>query len=199
MTGFALIFLKIHSFGTGIVHHNSMSKKKKAVKTNPSDRKSILKFWLAFAGIMLLFYVVAIQPFYIHNIQEPVGVFFAHLSSGVLNLLGQGTTANGMAVSSDDYSLLIQKGCDAIAPIMLVVTGVLLFPADRRKKMVGIGIGILSLLLLNLFRIITLYFVGVHAPDYFEFMHVEFWQVVFIGLAILYFFYWLSWVTRITE
>ncbi len=160
------------------------------------ERKPIVKFWLGFAGIMLLFYILAIQPFYVENIQEPVSTFFAHISSGLLSLMGQGTTAKGMSIISDDYLLLIKKGCDAIAPIMLVVTGILLFPSDRRKKLAGIGIGVVSLFALNLFRIITLYFVGVYAPDYFEFMHIEFWQVVFIGLAILYFFYWLHWVTK---
>ncbi len=160
------------------------------------ERKPIIKFWLAFAGIMLLFYILAIQPFFVKNIQEPVGVVFAHISSGLLGLLGQGTIANGMAITSEDYSLFIQKGCDAIAPIMLVVTGILLFPSNQKKKWIGIGIGILSLFALNLIRIVTLYFVGVHAPTYFEFMHIEFWQVVFIGLAILYFFYWLNWATK---
>lgn len=182
-----------------------MSKKKK--KTSGAKpwwrkmqglQKPILQFWLAFAGIMLLFYLLAVQPFYVSNIQIPVGIFFAHVGSGLLSILGQGTTASGMAINSDAYSLLIQKGCDAIAPIMLVVTGILLFPADRKKKWLGIGIGILSLFALNLIRIITLYFVGKHAPEYFEFMHIEFWQVVFIGLAILYFFYWLNWVTKPT-
>ncbi len=160
------------------------------------ERKPIVKFWLGFAGIMLLFYTLAIQPFYVENIQEPISAFFAHASSGLLRLMGQDTTAKGMSIISDDYLLLIKKGCDAIAPVMLVVTGILLFPSDRRKKLVGIGIGVVSLFALNLFRIITLYFVGVHAPDYFEFMHIEFWQVVFIGLAILYFFYWLHWVAK---
>ena len=159
-------------------------------------RRSFVKFWLGFLGIMLLFYILNIQPFYIKNIQEPIGVFFAHLSSGLLGLMGQGTVAEGLNIASDKFSLLIQNGCDAIAPTVLVITGILLYPAERRKKLIGIMTGLLFLFVLNLFRIVSLFFAGVYAPGYFEFLHIEFWQVVFIGLSILYFFYWLNWVTK---
>ena len=160
------------------------------------ERKPILLFWTGFAGIMLLYYILAIQPFFVENIQEPVGAVFAYLGSGLLSLMGQGTVADGAAINSGGFSLLVKKGCDAIAPVMLVVTGISLFPAERNKKLKGIAIGVFTLFALNLFRIVTLYFVGVHAPGYFEFMHVEFWQVLFIGLAVLYFFYWLNWATK---
>ena len=160
------------------------------------SRGPILKFWLGFVGVMALFYVFTIQPFYIENIQQPVSSFFASVTAGILNVFGQEATAKGMDIISPAYSLSIKKGCDSIAPIMLVVTGVLLFPAEWKKKIIGIGIGIGALFLLNLIRIISLYYIGIHAPDLFEFMHVEFWQVVFIGLAILYFFYWLNWATK---
>ena len=160
------------------------------------ERKSILLFWFGFAGIMLLYYIIAIQPFFVENIQEPVGAVFAYFGSGLLSLMGQRTVADGAAINSSDFSLLVKKGCDAIAPVMLVVTGISLFPTEWNKKLKGIGIGVLALFALNLLRIVSLYFVGVHAPDYFEFMHVEFWQVLFIGLAVLYFFYWLNWAAK---
>lgn len=160
------------------------------------SRGPILKFWLGFAGVMALFYVLAVQPFYVENIQEPVSSMFASVTSGILNLFGQDTTARGMDLVSPQYSLSIKKGCDSIAPIMLVVAGILLFPAEWKKKLLGIGIGIVALFTLNLVRIISLWFIGLHAPDLFEFMHIEFWQVVFIGLAIGYFFYWLNWASK---
>ncbi|MEZ4960462.1 MAG: exosortase H [Saprospiraceae bacterium] len=160
------------------------------------SRRPILKFWLGFAGVMALFYVLTVQPFYFENVQEPVSAFFASATSWLLNLFGQQTQASGMNISAPAFSLSIKEGCDAIAPVMLVLTGILLFPAAWRQKLKGIAIGMLALFGLNLVRIASLYFVGVHAPDYFEFMHVEFWQVVFIGLAILYFFYWLHAVTK---
>ena len=163
------------------------------------SRGPILKFWLGFAGVMALFYIFAVQPFYVENIQQPVSAFFASVTSGLLHLFGQNTQANGMDITSPEYSLSIKKGCDAIAPVMLVVAGVLLFPAEWKKKLIGIGIGLFALFGLNLVRIISLYFIGIHAPDLFEFMHIEFWQVVFIGLAILYFFYWLNWASKPTH
>ncbi len=163
------------------------------------SRRPILQFWLGFAGVMSLFYLLTVQPFYVENVQEPVSSFFANASSGLLNLFGYKTSASGMNISSPQFSLSIKEGCDAIAPVMLVLAGILLFPATWPQKIKGIAIGMAALFALNLVRIISLYFVGIYAKEYFEFMHVEFWQVVFIGLAILYFFYWLNSVIKTAD
>lgn len=160
--------------------------------------KTVLLYWAGFGVFLLLFHLLTLQPFYETNIQEPTGAFFAAISSGLLNLLGQGTTADGLTISSDAYSLLIKRGCDAITATVILIATILVFPASWPKKWKGIAFGVLFLFALNVVRIVSLYFVGVHAPEHFEFMHIEFWQFAFIALAIAYFIYWLNWGPKTT-
>jgi len=148
-----------------------LAKKKKKPNKQTTTKKpvakpvanKIIKSWLLFGLIALVFYGISIQPFYTEYIQNPVARIFTYLSSTVLNILGQGTTSNLTTLTaSDGLTMSVLKGCDAIAPIILLVTGVLMFPVDKKLKSI------------------------------FEFMHNEFWQVGFIGITILYYIYWLN-------
>jgi len=178
-----------------------LAKKKKKLNKQTTTKKpvakpvanKIIKSWLLFGLIALVFYGISIQPFYTEYIQNPVARIFTYLSSTVLNILGQGTTSNLTTLTaSDGLTMSVLKGCDAIAPIILLVTGVLMFPVDKKLKVRGIGVGVPLLLLVNLIRIVSLFFFLKYTPSIFEFMHNEFWQVGFIGITILYYIYWLN-------
>ncbi len=178
-----------------------LAKKKKKPNKQTTAKKplakpvanKIIKSWLLFGLIALIFYGITILPFYTEYIQSPIARVFTYLSSGVLNIFGQETTSNLTTLSTDDGLVLsVMKGCDAIAPIILLVTGVLMFPVDRKLKIRGIGVGVVLLFLVNLLRIVSLFFFLKYTPSIFEFMHNEFWQVAFIGITILYYIYWLN-------
>jgi exosortase/archaeosortase family protein len=65
-----------------------------------------------------------------------------------------------------------------------------------RFKLPAVVIGPLVLLVTNLVRIVSLYFVQIHAPSLFELLHVEVWQVAFIFLAVLLWVAWARWALR---
>ena len=124
----------------------------------------------------------------------------------------------GRMVSSNRYRLVIERGCDAIEPSALFVSGVLAFPlaALRRRsenvrsrttvwqktrtaftlKLPGILIGTVCLMLLNLVRVVSLFYVGVYWQSAFDVIHVDVWQSLFIVLAILFWVLWAVWATR---
>jgi exosortase/archaeosortase family protein len=54
-------------------------------------------------------------------------------------------------------------------------------------------IGPLVLLVTNLARIVSLYFVQIHWPSAFELLHVEVWQAAFIFLAVVLWIVWARW------
>ncbi len=158
-----------------------------------ASRWPIIKAVAIFAGVMAMFYVA--QYYYTNRIDWYLeGI--AATCSWVLDLFGQDTTASGTAIVSQAFSVRIVHGCDALEPTAAFVAAVLASPVSFLRKVPGLAIGIAALLVINLFRIITLYFVGVHWKEAFEMMHVEFWQAVFIVLAIVFWAVWVQWATR---
>jgi exosortase/archaeosortase family protein len=51
-------------------------------------------------------------------------------------------------------------------------------------------------MLINLLRIVSLFFVGVYYPNAFNMIHEGVWQAAFVVLAIVFWAVWVQWATR---
>lgn len=122
--------------------------------------------------------------------------FNAQASGFLLAIFEDSVTVTGQSLRSPRYSLSIERGCDAVEPSALFLAGVLAFPAPLASKIPGMLIGTFCLMAINLFRIISLFYVGVYWREAFHIMHVDVWQALFIFLAILFWTLWALWATR---
>jgi len=131
------------------------------------------------------------------NSIDPILNLYASISSALLNILGQGTQAVQQTVSSQAFSVNIKQGCDAIAPMMLYLSAVVLYPISFKYKWQGLIGGIAVLFVLNIIRIVTLYLSGVYGSlAFFDFMHIEFWQVLYIILTVIVWIIWIRWANQ---
>jgi len=155
-------------------------------------RKPMLMYISAFFLFMLIFSFIGAQDFF-SRISAPLLAFYTKVSGLVLNILGQGVTATGDHLGSKAYAIQVKQGCDAIAPMGLYTIATLAFPIAFKHKWKGLLIGIGSLFVLNIIRIASLWLIGRYAPEYFDFAHVELWQVLFIAITVIIWLYWLKW------
>lgn len=162
-----------------------------AMPLNLYRKYPVFFFVFIVAILILLFYLTYRNPWFESHIFTPLVNIYAWLAGQVLLLFGYDVVIYGDIISSSGFSVSVKKGCDAAEPMAIFVAGVLAFPALISRKLVGLGIGLGILFLLNIIRIITLYLTGVHNPDYFESMHLAVWQVAFIAVAVLLWFLWL--------
>jgi exosortase family protein XrtM len=165
-------------------------------KAKGKAKYSIWLFFTLFAILMGLFYIGTILPLFKENLFPAYLRFMAEMSSVILNWLGQDITVKEASIYSSVFAIDIKRGCDAIEASALFACAILAFPAPFLLKLPGIVIGILFLFLLNLIRIIGLFFIGIYYPQAFEIMHIEVGQALFILLALLFFVLWLTWVTQ---
>jgi exosortase/archaeosortase family protein len=117
----------------------------------------------------------------------------AWLSNLALIALGQQTHVSDVTIQSANFAIAVRRGCDAVEPTWLLCAAILAFPSLLIRKLVGISIGIVSLQLLNLIRIISLFLIGIHFPALFPTAHLEIWPVIFILMAISLFVGWRGW------
>lgn len=155
----------------------------------------IFRFVLLFGILMGLFELACATSFVKDTVFPAYLRFNARASATILALFEDSVSATGQSISGR-YSLSIERGCDAIEPSALFIAGVLAFPAAAMSKLPGMLIGTVCLMVLNLVRIVSLYYVGVYYPRLFHIMHVDVWQALFIFLAILFWFLWALWATR---
>lgn len=156
--------------------------------------------FLAIASLIALqvivFYIFYWMPSMEKNVFVPLVNLYAQLSSQTLNIFGYQTSVLFDTIRSAQFSVSIRKGCDALEPMALLVAGIIAFPATLRQKASGLFIGLLFLFLLNIVRIATLFLTGVYSPQFFEAMHIEVWQVLFIIAGVGFWFLWVRRVVR---
>ncbi len=161
-----------------------------------AEKRPVLRFMLLFALLMGLFYVASITVFFEEVVWIPYLRLNAGASGAILSMLGQDVAVADRALTSARCSLLVERGCDAIYPAALYLTAVLAFPVSSRRKLPGMVVGAVALMLINLVRIVSLYFVAAYWPKAFKMMHLEVWQALFIFLAVLFWGTWAWWATR---
>ena len=155
--------------------------------------RAIFRFGLTFGTVTLVYYVVTLLPWIDGTLFPAYLEANARISNAILHLLDQATVVTGTTIRSPQFSVTIKRGCDALEPSWLFCAAVLAFPAPWHRRLVGMAFGVAAILTLNLVRIVSLYFLGVHLPNFFETMHLEVWPVIFIFTALLLWLGWISW------
>lgn len=119
----------------------------------------------------------------------------AELTVLFLNVVGENAQVSDMKVESPRFSVEIKSGCDGLQASAFFVFAVLTSPVSvrLRSRIVPMIIGTMALLLLNLVRIISLYYIGIFSPRAFDIMHMDVWQAVFVFLPLLL---WVIWARR---
>jgi len=160
-----------------------------------ASKRGVFWFSLKFGGLVAALYALLLIP----GCDRLLFLYlkaYAWLAHGVLNALGQGCQLSDVTISSPRFSMAIRRGCDAVEPTWLFCAAVLSYPGPWGRKAVGILIGTLLLQTLNLVRILSLYFIGVHLPSFFNTAHLEIWPTIFIITAIALMLVWIEWTRR---
>lgn len=117
---------------------------------------------------------------------------YARLAGGILSQFDPTLTVSGQDILGR-FNLRIVKNCDAMEANILFAAAVLAFPGAWGKRLVGVFFGVPVLVAINVLRICSLYYVGIHLPGAFEFFHLELWPLVMTASAVIVFLVWATW------
>jgi exosortase/archaeosortase family protein len=168
----------------------------------PAHRRSALRPGrpvLRFVLLMIVFTVLFNAVFYLFIANSRAYKEYLHwnakASAAIMQLFGEDVLASGTLLASSRNSVDIRRGCDALQVTAFFVFGVLASPiaVTWRHRLLVALLGAAFLLLVNLVRIISLYYAGLYSPHLADVMHVDVWQPAFIFLTI---FLWLAWAWR---
>ncbi len=140
------------------------------------------------AGFLLL----ALRPVNDHVV-NPYTTFVANESALALNLFGEHARVAGQLLTSSRFSVTIFNGCNGLEAILIFVSGVVAFPAPWRRKLLGVLLGFVAIQVFNVIRVVSLFYIGVFEPAWFNVSHVFIWQSLVIVFGVVL---WLVWVRR---
>jgi exosortase H (IPTLxxWG-CTERM-specific) len=156
-------------------------------------RRPESRFLILFLSILgVSFTVIALKPVN-DAFVVPYTTMIAKVSGLLLRLFGEDITINGCLLRSPRFAVTIYNGCNGLITSLIFVSGVLAFPARWSAKLVGVVGGLLSIQIINLIRIISLFYIGIYLPQFFNQSHIFIWQslVILAGVTL-----WIIWAHK---
>lgn len=152
-----------------------------------------LRLALSLTVALLVVYLLESLPG-LRGLFQPLQEFTAMLAFLAIETAGLPVTIDQeLLTHPDGFRVAISYGCTPLVPAVFLLT-VLTFGISlpRRKRLVALTTGITLVTLLNLFRVIALYYIGVVSPAAYDLAHVWLGQgFIVLGTAVVA-CYWIS-------
>ncbi len=113
--------------------------------------------------------------------------------AGILRLLGHDVSLSDLTVKSAKFSFGMAQGCDGLEMAALFGAAVLSSPVPLRSRISFAFLGIVALLTVNVFRIVSMAYVDIYFPGWGDLVHWDIWPGILIVLIVLS---WLIWARR---
>jgi exosortase H (IPTLxxWG-CTERM-specific) len=129
---------------------------------------------------------------------QPWTALVATTSAGVIREFDGTARSYGNTVSdpASGFSVSIEAGCNGVEAMIVLLAAMLAFPASWRLKLAGIALGVVAVQLLNLVRIVSLFYLGQWSIRAFEWAHLYLWQVLIMLDVLVVWLVWMRWVMR---
>lgn len=113
-------------------------------------------------------------------------------AAALLRVFESGVQVTGTVMRSPSFALDVRNGCNGVEAAILLVAAIFAFPATLRSRLIGLVAAGITIEVLNLVRLSSLFWLGEHYRPIFDFFHVAVWQSLVILAAISIFVLW-SW------
>src|SRR5215471_3930928 len=142
--------------------------------------------------LFALFALELLQPVDEHVIL-PFTAGIAKVSVWLVGLFDPHAVAYGKVLEStkNGFAISIERGCNGVEAVIILVSAMLAFPAPWKNRLVGIALGFVAIQALNLVRIISLFYLGQWNQTWFDWFHLYLWQALIVLDALVAFLIWL--------
>ncbi len=159
-------------------------------------RFPLLRFLLIFGGGFVLFHAAAATPWFQQSVLPTYLAMTAQSAAWLLGLGIDGLVVRGTTIYGSAFSIDLRQGCDAIEPAALFAAAAIALPVSWRRRVIGIVSGVAVLQVANVLRTTGLFLIGLWAPSWFQFMHIEVGQAAFVLLTGVGWIIWARWALR---
>jgi exosortase/archaeosortase family protein len=117
----------------------------------------------------------------------------ARIVGTILTTLGHRAVVVGNNIRSSSFGISVVTACTGLFSIGLFVAAVFVFPTRWISRLIGVGIGAVGISAMNVVRLVSLYYIGVHWPGFVDQAHQLIWQSLLIVFCVVL---WLLWAGR---
>ena len=95
------------------------------------------------------------------------------------------------------FGYVVVIGCTGVVPAAVLAIAVLASPATAAARALGLVVTVPVVLLLNLLRLLHLFYLGVNDPQTFGLAHEVLWECALVASTVGIWFVWWKWASRV--
>ena len=161
----------------------------------------MLRFVTTFLLILIaLFTLEMLNPVQEHVI-TPFTSLLAHLSAVLILPFDNTVIAYGKVLQFKDsgFAVSIEAGCNGVEATIVLIAAICAFPASWRARLIAISLGFLAIQVLNIVRIISLFYLGNWNLEYFSWIHLYLWPALIMLDVLVVFIVYLRYLSKQTQ
>lgn len=141
-------------------------------------------------------FVVELLPFGQQYFVAPLTIMLTKSSAFLIELLGRELIVDGILIidKATGFAVQIAAGCNGVEAMILLLAAIIAFPAPWRYKVIGTCVGVVSIQLLNLVRIVSLFYLGLWHKPAFDWAHLYIWQALIMLDTLLVWMVWIRFI-----
>jgi len=156
------------------------------------------RFLLLFCGVLGgLFAIEMLKPVQEAVIQPFTGIL-ATISTALILPFDDTVIAQGRILrdATTGFAVSIEAGCNGVEAAIVLIAGIVAFPATIQNKVIAIVAGFFFVQALNIVRIISLFYLGQWNYAVFEWFHLYLWPVLIMLDVLIVFAIYLQWLGK---
>ena len=153
----------------------------------------MLRFLILFIATLVTLFAAELTSPVQSIVVLPWTEALARISVGLITLFDSHVVATGKILqnTTNGFAVSIEAGCNGIEAAIVLIAAMLAFPAPWKHRAIGILAGLFAVQMLNIVRVISLFYLGQWNMTAFEWAHLYLWQAL-IMLDVL--IVWLVWI-----
>lgn len=154
----------------------------------------IIIFIAVFAALFTLDMQSSVQMHYI----EPFTASLARICAALITPFDSDVIAYGKVLQSNStgFAVSIEAGCNGVEASIVLLAALAAFPAPWRYRLTAALVGLLTIQVLNIARIISLFYLGQWDMSVFSYTHLYLWPVLIMIDVLLIFLLYIRYVER---
>ncbi|MEH6583423.1 MAG: exosortase H [Halioglobus sp.] len=158
----------------------------------------MVRFVTIFLLVLIgLFTLEMVEPVH-QSVVVPFTNMLAWLSAALITPFDDSVIFYGKILqdAGSGFAVSIESGCNGVEATIVLVAAVVAFPAPWRSRVMAIVIGFLAVQVMNLGRIISLYYLGQWNFEVFTWVHLYLWPVLIMLDVLIVFMLYLRYLSN---
>jgi len=159
----------------------------------------MLRFTIIFLVLVLSLFILELYEPIRQAVILPFTGFLASISAGIMQIFDADVLSNGDIISSKtnaSHAVKIAPGCNGVEAVIVLFAAIFAFPSKFMHKIYGFILGFFGIQLLNVVRIISLFYLLQWDKNWFDWFHLYLWQALIILDALVVWLIWLRYLPK---